>query len=319
MATTFASAGRSCLGESFTTPSNDGFALKPDWLTASLPRGSIVAASPLGWGFRNETWRVDLADGRQIVVTRFADPANALALVDRATKLGPRLRAVGIPVPRTADPGWISPTAHLAVEYVDGIPGAVALDGPRGAEVVGSLMGDAWRRLASVDTARLPIPVGWASEEGLLRATRDRLLQMGLDRVGAAQRSHVDQDLAIAATLLRARPTSFVHGDFAPVNVVLRGDRVAALVDLEFAARADPLFDAAWFRLIVDYHHPAVGAMAWDGFVSASGIDEADARTRDLLRVLPLVGLLERLARATVDAEVEHWQAMLRSMASRGP
>jgi aminoglycoside phosphotransferase (APT) family kinase protein len=289
----------------------------PAWLVASLTPGCIAAASPLGWGFRNETWRVDLVDGRQIAITRFADPANAAALVERTTELGPRLRSVGIPVPRTVDPGLASGDGQLATEFVEGLPGAAALDRPHGPELVGSVMGGAWRRLASVDIEGLSIPVGWPSEDGLAVATGDGRLDGALACVDASQRSGVARDVAVAGELLRARPTSFVHGDFAPVNVVLRDGELVAVVDLELAVRADPLFDAAWFRWIVAYHHPAAGPLAWGAFVSASGIDEEDDGVRELLRVLPVVGLLERLASATVDSEAEHWQAMVRSIASR--
>jgi aminoglycoside phosphotransferase (APT) family kinase protein len=288
----------------------------PAWLVAALPPGSLAAAARLGWGFRNETWQVDLVDGRRIVVTRFADAANAASLLERTTRLEPRLRAAGIPVPRIVDRRDVAIGDHLATEFIAGRPGAALLDGPSGPEVVGSAMGGAWRRLADVDVAGLPISLGWPSEGGLLAATREGLVDQALARAGMAERARVDEDLATARELLRSRPTSFVHGDFVPVNAVIDDDRLAAVVDLEFAARADPLFDAAWFHWIIDYHHPAAVAVAWGAFVSASRIDDRDATTRELLRVLPVVGLLARLATVTADAEVEHWRGQLRSILS---
>src|SRR5439155_1833533 len=91
-----------------------------------------------------------------------------------------------------------------------------------------------------------------------------------------------------------------------------------ALVARELAGRADPLFDAAWFRWIVSYHHPTAGGSVWAAFGSAARIDDIEPAA-GLLRVLPVIGLLERLGGATVEAEVDHWGAMLRSILGRDP
>ena len=287
----------------------------PTWLAAALPAGSIAAASRLGWGFRNESWRVDLVDGRRIVVTRFADASAAPAVVRRTKELGPRLRAAGIPVPEIVDPPGLGEPL-LATRFVDGMVGAALLD--VSPERVGLVMGAAWRILATLDTEGLDLPTGWACKEGLAAADRRGDLRRALDRLDQAQRPRATEALDRAGELLAGRRTGFVHGDFAPVNVIVRGDHLAALVDLELAGRADPLFDAAWFRWIVGYHHPPAEGTAWAAFRSAARIDDAEPAA-GLLRVLPVIGLLERLGGATVDAEVDHWRAMLRSILERDP
>src|SRR3954452_4658178 len=115
------SSERSSPGRWSTTTVTDRPAVGPAWLAASLRAGSIVEASRLGWGFRNETWRVDLVDGRRIAVTRFADAANTGVVVDRIVRLGPRLRSAGIPVPRAVDPGWVADRHLLATDFVEGL------------------------------------------------------------------------------------------------------------------------------------------------------------------------------------------------------
>src|SRR5438093_6518011 len=242
----------------------------PTWLTAALPAGSIAAASRLGWGFRNESWRVDLVDGRRMGVTRFADPSAAPAIGRRTTELGPRMRAAGIPVPETVDlPGLEEPL--LATQFVDGVVGAELLD--LSPERVGLVMGAAWRILATLDTEGLDLPTGWACTQGLAAADRQGDLGRALDRLDQAQRPRATEALDRARELLAGRRTGFVHGDFAPVNVIVRNDHLAALVDLELAGRADPLFDAAWFRWFVGYHYPAAEATAWAAFRSAARSD----------------------------------------------
>jgi len=303
---------------SFTTPlaEPDGGA-PPAWLLSSLPRGSIGAASRLGWGFHNETWRVDLVDGLRIVVARFADAASAAAARERTAAFGPQLRAVGIPVAEVVDLGVAADPRLVATGFVDGVAGAAFLDHPGGPERVGAIMGSTWRRLAGVDLDRpsVPVPVRWACAQGLDAADRDGRLARALGRVDAGDRGQVLAEIDRARERLAGRVPRFVHGDFAPVNVVIRDGDLGALVDLELAGRADPLFDAAWFRWIVTYHHPAAGAIAWDAFRATAGIDHGDAAARDLLPALPVVGLLERLDATAPGAEADHWLAMLRSIA----
>jgi aminoglycoside phosphotransferase (APT) family kinase protein len=301
---------------SFTTPvaEPDGGA-PPAWLLSSLPRGSIGAASRLGWGFHNETWRVDLVDGLRIVVARFADAASTAAARERTAAFGPQLRAVGVLVPAVLDLGEAADPRLVATSFVDGVAGAALLDHPGGPERVGAIMGSTWRRLAGVDLDRPSVPVGWACAHGLAAADRDGRLARALGRVDPGDRGHVLAEIDRAREVLAGRVPTFVHGDFAPVNVVIRDGDLGALVDLELAGRADPWFDAAWFRWIVTYHHPAAGAIAWDAFRATAGIDHEEAAARDLLRALPVVGLLERLDSTTADAEADHWLAMLRSIA----
>jgi aminoglycoside phosphotransferase (APT) family kinase protein len=56
-------------------------------------------------------------------------------------------------------------------------------------------------------------------------------------------------DLVLRWLRLRARPARevvLVHGDFKPGNALLRGDRIAAMLDWETAHLGDPLEDLGW-------------------------------------------------------------------------
>jgi aminoglycoside phosphotransferase (APT) family kinase protein len=55
----------------------------------------------------------------------------------------------------------------------------------------------------------------------------------------------------------------FAHGDLAPVNLLVRDGRVAAVLDLDRARLAHPLHDAAWFAWVVSFHHRDVAGAAW--------------------------------------------------------
>jgi aminoglycoside phosphotransferase (APT) family kinase protein len=64
--------------------------------------------------------------------------------------------------------------------------------------------------------------------------------------------------------------------------------RVVALLDLEFARVADPLFDAAWWGWVVRFHHPPRWVAAYPHLLAAAGIaDDAANRAR--------IGILQRL------------------------
>jgi aminoglycoside phosphotransferase (APT) family kinase protein len=99
----------------------------------------------------------------------------------------------------------------------------------------------------------------------------------------------------------------FAHGDLAPVNLVLRDGRVAAILDLERARLAHPLYDAAWWTWIVRHHHPERGASALGAFREAAGIgtDQATCRSLALLGALACLEVLAGLPRRDAGARRE--------------
>ena len=102
----------------------------------------------------------------------------------------------------------------------------------------------------------------------------------GLDRLGGTS----------------AWSTGFAHGDFAPVNVVIRDDDLV-LLDLGGLCVAPRILDLAWWGWIVRFHHPEAWADTWGVFLDAAGMPstgELDAPAASVARLL----LLERAADA---------------------
>jgi aminoglycoside phosphotransferase (APT) family kinase protein len=201
----------------------------------------------------------------------------------------------------------------LAVEFIEGRTGAALLSETDGPATVGRLLGRAWRQLGEVDPTGLPLPADWASPDAMAAAAT-RALDANVSWLDAAERQRLQAAIDSLPRLLDGRPPGFVHGDFVPVNVIVRDGAIAALIDLEAARLADPMIDAAWFRWIVGYHHPGRAAAAWRAFLDASGLDEGDPGTRRLLLVLPPVRILEAVEeeRGTTEKESDHWRRMLR-------
>ncbi len=95
--------------------------------------------------------------------------------------------------------------------------------------------------------------------------------------------------------MLLATPPVVAHGDLAPVNLLVDGERLTGILDLERLRLAPPLFDAAWFRLLVRSPSPGALAGCRPRSLAALGVsdDEATAAAMDDLAVL---ACLERLA-----------------------
>jgi aminoglycoside phosphotransferase (APT) family kinase protein len=275
--------------------------------------GAITSASRLGWGFRNESWKVVLADGRALAITRLADVEAADTTIANTALLHPRLKAAGVAVPAIVDLENASSAGLLVTEFVAGTAGAELLGSPDGAALIGSLLGATWRRLGAVDPTGLRRSGPWEDPVRLAEVAMARLgsLQPPLS---AEQRAQLVADISAVRDLLADREPGFVHGDLVPVNMIVGPDRtLAALLDLEDARVADPLLDAGWFDLIVGYHHPSSQAASWAGFVVAAALDDQKPLTRALLRILPELRLLEMLDEPTLSAEAaSHLMRLLR-------
>jgi aminoglycoside phosphotransferase (APT) family kinase protein len=267
--------------------------LAPGWITDVFGRDRIADVSRLGWGFQNETWKVELTDDRRFAVTRIA-AANAAASTILLTRLvQPRLVAAGIPAPSVVDIELAATAGILVTEFVEGTAGAELFDQRDGPSTIGSVLGSTWQKLARVDHSGLSLPAPWVRPKSVAwwRARLARV-EPWLTR---SERRQLSALIGTASDLLAGRQPGLVHGDLVPVNVVVRDGSLAALVDWESVRLADPLLDAAWFDWIAWFHHPAQEPAAWRAFVTASGLDDRDPTTQDLLRILPLMRLVEIL------------------------
>ncbi len=235
----------------------------------------LLVAQPVGWGDARATHRLSLADGRSFAARRFAG-SESRARVERIGRLMTRLAGAGLPVPspttiETAGGPW------LLTAWVDGEAGASWLGDHDRARHLADRMGRLARRLRAVDLAGLDLCEASAADP---RPPDD------LER------------------------TAFVHGDFAPVNVVIGPDgEIAALLDFEYAGAGPALLDVAWWGWVVRHHHPEAWTAAWPTFLAAAALEPGRVEAR--LHELVLRTLADRAAASGDSTERGPWQERL--------
>lgn len=207
--------------------------------------------------------------------------------------------AIPIPAPSLFDVGdgtW------FVTPWVDGDVGARWLDLPERARTMGHNMGVLHRSLRSIDP-RIVSAGGDGSERR----------PSSLDRAGGDLPASALAALDGADATLAGRgsvPPAFVHGDFAPINVILGADgTVRAVIDFEHAHVGDPRADIAWWGWVVRHHHPDAWQAAWPAFCAAAGadLDEDGA----VLHALAIRELVRRLVAVADDQDRERWLGRL--------
>jgi aminoglycoside phosphotransferase (APT) family kinase protein len=226
----------------------------------------LRAAEPVGWGDARATYRLSLADGRSVAARRVMGN-EPRARVEHIGRLMTGLAGAGLPVPvptsvETAGGPW------LITPWVEGETGASWLGDPERARQLADRMGRLANRLRSVDLREVSL---------------------------------ADDDGVTAQSPEDARELVFVHGDFAPVNVVMTPEgEVAALLDFEHAGTGPPLLDVAWWGWVVRHHHPEAWAAAWPAFLRSAGL--ACGRVEARLHELALRTLADRAGAVGDDA-----------------
>ncbi len=266
----------------------------PPWLT-TLFGVQLRDAVPLPWGFHNETWRVRLVDGRTLAITRLADDGTPRHAATVLAGVGHRLSEAGLPVPALVGPWTFESDRVLVAEFIEGTVAADLLSEPSGPRLVGRIAGSVIRTLAAVDPAGLGITTAWADADQLAEAAARWSRVISAD-LSIADRRRLEAAVGSVATLLAGRSPVLVHGDLAPVNMLVRDGRLAGLLDLEAVRLADALFDAAWFDWLMRFHHPAQRSDAWLGLVESAGLDLDEPGSAELRHVLPTLRILEDLA-----------------------
>ncbi len=116
--------------------------------------------------------------------------------------------------------------------------------------------------------------------------------------------------------LYAATPPRPAHGDFVPVNVLLRPDGdLAGVLDLGVWRIAHPWLDVAWWGWVVRTFHPDAWAASWRTLLSSAGVPGGAASARTL-HTLEVVRCLEwastrddpaaaRMVAATVARRIE--------------
>lgn len=263
-----------------------------------------VASRAVGWGDAAATHRLDLADGRSVAVRR-ASGAGSRAVIERAARVMRGLAAAGLPVP-VADTVHTPDADYLVTPWIEGVTGAAWLGDPDRSIRLAEAMGELARRLRGVAPMAVTLDAEAAGSRALARTASARLR-----RVGAALQPETVVAIEAAIDWLSAadrwRPV-VVHGDFAPVNVIVgAGGEILALVDLEHARLGSPMADVAWWGWVVRHHHPDAWRVAWPTFRAAAGVPSGDLADEEI-RAVMLVRLLESVATADA-ADVDRRQA----------
>ena len=197
----------------------------------------LLAAEPTGRGDAGATRRITLADGRTLAA-RYLAGDGAATRTEAMRRNMARLAAEGLPVPSpsTVEVGGGS---WLLTPWVDGEPGSAWLDDPGRARQLGRRMGELALRIRQLGSV-------------------------------AVERDHSRPEATAPAG---EEPTPFVHGDFAPINVLVDGDgEIVALLDFEHAGPGPALLDVAWWGWVVRHHHPEAWEAAWPTFLAAAGL-----------------------------------------------
>jgi aminoglycoside phosphotransferase (APT) family kinase protein len=261
-------------------PANVVEELTPPWATAT--RSALVGPEAAEMRFVVQWSASHRTADRGAMVRR-------LRLGREVARLAPWL-----PVPEVIGGDGRGPTPFVVSRYVPGVSGRELLGDDAGAEIVGAAVGLAARGIARVPTASLRLSRTWSNPDRLGAAARRWLRATGPD-VDARAASRLEGVIErLPESFAGVRPV-FVHGDLSPVNVLIRDGVVVALLDLERARLAHPLFDAAWWRWIVRYHHPAAWPAAGGAFFAAAGIEENET-TLARLSALAVLQCLEMLA-----------------------
>jgi aminoglycoside phosphotransferase (APT) family kinase protein len=283
----------------------------PAWVSDAVVEG-LVAARPARWGFRHETWIVHGKDGRASVIQRRVDGSDPMSAGMRAVR--DLVRAAGLPVPEPIRVVRVEGDVIVVLPYVDGVVAADLLGSDRGATVVGRRCGEIGARLGPVNPAAVPVSGTWASGADLRSVTIARM-----DRLATAlpvvTRRRLFIALERAAHEADAVAPRLVHGDLVPVNILLRDDRLEAVLDLDRMQLAHPLYDAAWFAWVMTFYHPDVAGGAFQAFARAAGL--AVRSVADLTWMWPLQ-LLERLDEAQNEPERTMWLARLAATKGSG-
>ena len=281
-------------------PSGAPATTTPGWVAAASG-GPAIDAQQLRWGFRHETWVVETSDGRTLVVQRRVDRSDPTEPRFRAVRGA--VRAAGLPVPEPARVALEGADVVVALPFVEGVVAAELLGTNGDPELVGRLCGEVAARLATVSPAGLPLSRTWASA-GDLRAAARGWMESLPDAVPAERRGRLLDSFERVALEVETSHPRLAHGDLAPVNLLVQDGRVAAVLDLDRARLAHPLFDAAWFAWVVSFHHHGVVAeTAWSAYERAAGL----ARHPAALAWLWPLQLVERLAEARDEGERTMW------------
>jgi aminoglycoside phosphotransferase (APT) family kinase protein len=207
----------------------------PAW--AELP---VQRVSPGGWD--NRTFRL----GADLSV-RLPSAERYAAQVDREQQWLPQLAPLlpcAIPLPAARGrPGCGYPFDWSIYRWIDGEPLAAA-GLWRSTELARELAGFL-QALHACPAQSGPRPGPQNFHRGGDLAVYDEEMQAALKRLDGELQRALRQVWRDALASEHSDPAVWVHGDFAPRNLLVRGDRLAGVIDFGQVAAGDPACDLA--------------------------------------------------------------------------
>lgn len=263
-------------------------------------RATVIEELTPPWGAATRTVLVAAAgSGREVIIQWCDGPRTAdRRALARRLRLGRVVAGAApwLPLPLILGGEVRGHTPFVVSRYVRGASARDFLEGDTGAALVGAAAGRLSREIARVPTAGLRLSRTWAYEDRL-SAAAGRWLRRAATTLDPASIRRVRATIETLPGCFRGCRPVFAHGDLAPVNLLIEAGRPVALLDLERARFAHPLFDAAWWRLIVRCHHPTIWQEAVGAFATAAGL----GRTPVALARLDSLAILQCLENLAVS------------------
>lgn len=260
-------------------------------LIAAYDVGELTSAKGIAEGISNSNWLVETTGrdghGGRFILTLYERRIDArelpffLALLDH-------LAAEGCAVPATihdrdgASLRQVDGRAAALIEFLPGV--SPTRPSPAQARAVGAAL--ARVHLAGANFAlsrrdRLDPPANLA--------TLERAGFEGLVAIDPALTEAVDWAGQVIARWPKDLPSSIIHSDLFPDNVLMLGDRVTGLIDFYFACSGMMAYDlavthAAWaFERTGQAFAPAIGSALLEGYGSVRPLRDEERATLPLL------------------------------------
>lgn len=227
----------------------------------------VRAIHPLIGGRENTTQLIEIEGTGRVLLQQLRTRVGAPHRIRLAGAVPRGAARVGIPVPGlvAADPG--SQPAWFIRRFIEGRSATATLRRPEQAGRMAAGAGRWCARWRTIHADDLRLYRLWTDVDRLQSMSR-RWTDRAASHVDAQTIAVLERDIAGVPTLLTGRPWVLAHGDFTPANLLVDDHGVPiAVIDVEFARAADPLFDAAWFRAALILWAPQHGwRETWDRF-----------------------------------------------------
>lgn len=239
-------------------PSDIWDALRPRLRAAGLgDRLTLDGAPARAHGMSNIVLFVaDGSERRYVVRVQRADSPNGGSSPEVEARRMAAARSAGVPVPEVVlvDDGGVLGMPFMVTSFVAGAAarGRPPADAdPAAASTRTSMMRETVEVLARIHRGPVLTADDRAGAASFARGLLDRWSGV-LSEEAAHGRAVIDCSLVEAVlreTIPRPRPPALIHGDYRLANLLWRGPAISAVLDWEFSAPGDPLFDVAWMLM----------------------------------------------------------------------